>query len=263
MKHLDDPQTSPPARAALVTGAARNVGRAIALRLAADGLAVAVNSRSDRDAAQAVVDEIISAGGRAVVALADVCDQSAVEQVVADARRQLGPITVVVCNAAVRSSARFTEIEPDEWDATIRTALYGAYHCIRACVADMIDASFGRIVAISGDGPHQGMPGHAHVGAAKLGLEGLIRGISTELGGDGVTANVVSPGIVATERRSRSELDRARLEEQIANSLKDNPLGRAIEVDEIADVVAYLASPAAAFLSGQTVHVNGGGYHGY
>ncbi|QZH60908.1 SDR family oxidoreductase [Mycolicibacterium farcinogenes] len=250
-------------RTALVTGAGRNVGRAIALRLAGEGCAVAVNVRSDREAAEAVVAEITAAGGRAVAALADVAHRHAVESMIVDVREALGPVTVVVCNAAVRSSARFTEIEPEEWDTTIRTTLYGAYHCIRACVTDMIDAGFGRIIAISGDGPHQGMPGHAHVGAAKLGLEGLVRGLSTELGSHGITANTVSPGIVATTRRFHSELHRERLQQQIANSLKDNPLGRAIEVDEIADVVAYLASPAAAFLSGQTVHANGGGYHGY
>ncbi|MEE2059015.1 SDR family NAD(P)-dependent oxidoreductase [Rhodococcus artemisiae] len=250
-------------RAALVTGAARNVGRAIALRLAAEGARVVVNTRSDADAANSVVAEIEAAGGEAIVAVGDITDAQSVSSMVTDARNAVGPITIVVCNAAVRSSARIREIDIHEWDTTIRTTLYGAFYCVKTCLGDMTDEGFGRIIAISGDGPHQGMPGHAHVGAAKLGLEGLMRGLATELGPDGITVNTVSPGIVATTREFTSELHRERLQEQIATSLSGNPLGRAIEVDEIADLVTYLASPRARFVSGQTIHANGGGYHGY
>jgi len=250
-------------RAALVTGAARNVGRAIALRLASEGARVVVNARSDAEAAQSVVDEIEATGGKAVAALGDITDPEAVTSLVATARETVGPLTIVVCNAAIRSAARIREIEHEEWDATIKTTLYGAFYCVKACLDDMIDAGFGRVVAISGDGPHEGMAGHAHVGAAKFGLEGLMRGLATELGGHGITVNTVSPGIVATTRTFTSEVHRARLQEQIAASLGSNPLGRAIEATEIADLVAYLASPNARFISGQTVHANGGGYHGY
>ncbi|GAA2116232.1 SDR family NAD(P)-dependent oxidoreductase [Actinomadura alba] len=250
-------------RTALVTGAGRNTGRAIALRLARDGFDVAVNVRKDRAAAEEVAAEIESLGRRSHVAVANLGDPEAVHRMVSELRSELSAPGVVVLSAATRSSATFLELSAREWRETLDVTLDGAFYCLKACVEDMIADGFGRIVAISGDGPHQGMRGHTHVGAAKLGLEGLIRGVAVELGGLGVTANIVSPGIVDTVRVRRSEEHARRLKEEIDRVLSNSPLGRAVSVDEIAEAVSFLCRPSSGAVNAQTLHVNGGAYCGY
>jgi 3-oxoacyl-[acyl-carrier protein] reductase len=252
-------------KVALVTGAGRNTGRAIALAYADAGADVVVNVRTDRGEAEAVVKEIEARGRRAIAVAADVASLDAVEQMVGEARRSLGPVTILACSAAARSLTTIREMSPEEWDRVVRVTLYGTFHCVKATVEDMVDAGFGRIVALTADGAHEGLPGHSHVAASKFGVEGMMRSLCRELGPFGITANVISPSGMNTERRSTPEHSK-KLEElraAMGSSSSRSPLGRLPTVEEIADLCVYLSLPSTAFISGQTVHANGGTYFGY
>lgn len=241
-------------RTALVTGAGRNLGASIALALAGAGAAVACNARSRKDEVDAVVQTIEQRGGRAIAVLGDVADALAVNALVDEVHTRLGPVTILINNAAPRGERPIAEMSIEQWQAVVRPILDGAYHCIHACVGDMMAARWGRIIQILGVIAHQGQTKRAHLAAAKAGLVGLTRALAVELGPSGITVNAVSPGVLDTP--PPPGLDPAvRLQR-----VQRNPIPRLGEPAEVAGLCAYLAGPAGAFITGQSIGINGGEY---
>jgi 3-oxoacyl-[acyl-carrier protein] reductase len=240
-------------KVALVTGAGKNIGRAIALSLARDGATVVVNGRSDAAAIEAVAAEIRAAGGSAEAVLADVSDPDAVARLVA----QAGAVDILVCNAGLRRQTPFLEMSLAEWREILSVALDGAFILSRAVLPGMVERGGGSIVALSGISTHVGTPNRAHVSASKAGLEGLMRAIAVEFAPQGIRANCVAPGAVDTARGASAGAMPAGLgrEEGI-------PMRRKASVEEIASVVRMLAGPEGGYVTGQTIHVNGGSFLG-
>ncbi|MBM3644123.1 MAG: SDR family oxidoreductase [Alphaproteobacteria bacterium] len=239
-------------KTALVTGAGKNIGRAIALRLAADGAAVAVNGRSDRAAVLDTVRAIEAAGGRAVAAMGDVSKPDDAARVVAEAVAALGGVDILVSNAGLRRQTKFTDMGFEEWREILAVALDGAFLLCKAAVPSMIQRGGGAIVGISGISTHVGTKDRAHVSASKSGLEGLMRALAVELAPHGITANAVAPGAIDTARgASAGPAPANRVNRPI-------PLGRFGTVEEIAALVHHLVGPEGRFITGQTIHANGG-----
>lgn len=237
-------------KVALVTGAARNIGRSIALELAAAGAAVVVNTRTARGEAEAVVSEIRAAGGAAELCMADIADPGAVKDMVDAAVRRLGRIDILVLNASVRREMRFIDMSFEEWRSIMALTLDGSFHCIKACLPSMIAAGGGNIVTLGGDTALTGAANKAHSSAAKCGLMGLTRALARDLAEYGIRVNCVSPGHINTTRPAQRS---ARPE---AKGLI--PLARWGEPGEIAATVRFLCGPGAGYITGQTLHVNGG-----
>lgn len=241
-------------KVALVTGAGKNIGRAIALRLARDGAAVVVNGRSDRAAAEAVAGEIAAMGGRAMARLADVSDPRAVARMVEDAAAALGGIDIAVSNAGLRRQTPFLEMPLEEWREILSVALDGAFILARAVAPHMVRRGGGSIVGLSGISTHLGTPNRAHVSASKAGLEGLMRALAVELAPHGIRCNCVAPGTIDTARGATA----GALPDQLAGDAV--PLRRKGTADEIAAVVRLLVGPEGGYVTGQTIHVNGGAF---
>jgi len=241
-------------KVALVTGAGKNIGRAIALRLARDGAAVVVNGRSDRAAIEAVAGEITAMGGRAVAHLADVSDPEAVARMVESAVDALGGIDIAVSNAGLRRQTPFTEMSLAEWREILSVALDGAFILARAVVPQMIRRGGGAIVGLSGISTHVGTPNRAHVSASKAGLEGLMRALAVELAPHNIRCNSVAPGTIDTVRGASAGARPSTLSESTV------PLRRKGTVEEIAEVVRMLVGPEGGYITGQTIHVNGGAF---
>jgi len=240
-------------RVALVTGAGRNIGRAMARALAAGGAAVIVNVRSNRVEAEAVVDEIKAAGGNAVAALGDVADEKAVVAMVEGAAKQLGRIDYLINNAALRQEKSFEEMSFVEWREVLGVMLDGAFHCTKACLPYLKASGAGAVVNIGGLSAHTGSKHRAHVTTAKLGLVGFTRGLAHDLAPHRITVNLVAPGTIDTKRRADAV--------QPAHHLINNTLtgGRGAPED-VAAMVRFLCGPGARYVTGQTIHVNGGSY---
>ena len=240
-------------RVALVTGAGRNIGRAMAKALATGGAAIIVNVRSNKDEAEQVVAEIERDGGKAIAAVADVADEAAVPAMVADAARQLGRIDYLINNASLRQERTFEEMTFKEWRDVLAVTLDGAFHCAKACLPYLKASGAGAIVNIGGLSAHTGSKHRAHVTAAKLGLVGFTRGLAHDLAEDSVTVNLVAPGTIDTPRKTDAV--------QPAHHLINNTLtGRRGSPDEVAATVRFLCGPGARYITGQTIHVNGGAY---
>ncbi len=237
-------------KVALVTGAGRNIGRAIALTLAAGGATVAVNTRASRQDAEKVAQEIRDAGGKAQVCLADVADPGAVQAMVDEIIARFGRVDILVLNASVRKEVRFTEMTFEEWRTVMSISLDGSFHCIKACLPSMIEAGGGHIITLGGDTALSGAVGKVHSSAAKSGLAGMTRALARELAQHGIRVNCVSPGHINTTRPAHRS---AR-----PNPGSHIPIGRHGEPDEIAATVRFLCGPGAGFITGQTLHVNGG-----
>jgi 3-oxoacyl-[acyl-carrier protein] reductase len=241
-------------KVALVTGAGKNIGRAIALHLARDGATVVVNGRSDRAAVEAVAGEITALGGRAVAHLADVSDAGAVEEMAARAEAELGGIDIAVSNAGLRRQTPFLQMSLAEWREILSVALDGAFVLAQAVVPRMARRGGGSIVALSGISTHVGTPNRAHVSASKAGLEGLMRALAVELAPQGIRCNCVAPGAIDTVRGASAGAQPSTLRESGV------PLQRKGTVDEIAAMVRLLAGPEGGYVTGQTIHVNGGAF---
>jgi len=239
-------------KAALVTGAGRNIGRAIALALARDGAAVAVNGRSDAAAVEAVVGEIRAAGGTAVAVMADVAEIQQARGLVEQAAAALGGLDILVSNAGLRRQTAYLDISLAEWREIMSVALDGAFFLSQAAIPHMLKRGGGSIIAMSGMSNHVGTPNRAHVSASKAGLEGLMRSLAVEFGGRGIRANCIAPGSIETVRGASAGVRPATL------TLEGTPLGRRGAVEEIAAMVRLLAGPEGAYVTGQTIHVNGG-----
>jgi len=237
---------------AVVTGSARNIGRAIALGLAADGCSVMVTAVNDQGAADSVAEEIRALGVRAGTLLADVSTEQGAQGLVDAAVEMFGRVDILVSNAAIRREHPVTEVSYQEWREVLSVALDGAFLLSRACVPHMIKAGGGRIVAIGGSPSHIGTPNRTHVLSAKMGLVGLMHGLATELGQYNITANVVAPGHVDTTRGASAG--------SISSVATGRPIGRKALPDEIAAMVRYLCKEEGAYITGQTIHVNGGMY---
>lgn len=241
-------------KVALVTGAGKNIGRMVALTLARDGAAVMVNGRSDQAAVESVVAEITAAGGRAKGWMADASDEAAVAALVEATVAEFGGIDILVSNAGLRRQTPLLELSLAEWREIMSVALEGAFLLARAAVPSMIGRGGGAIVAMSGISNHVGTPNRCHVSASKAGLEGLMRSLAVELAPHRIRCNCVAPGAVDTRRGTSAGA--------MPSTLADDgiPLGRKATVEEIAGTVRYLAGPEGAYVTGQTLHVNGGLY---
>jgi len=246
-------------KTALVTGASRNIGRAIALAFAAEGADLVLNTRANRDELEAVAAECRKAGVRAVSVLADIADAAAVESMVEQGTAELGAIDVLVCNAAIRPHRAVTETSLDEWHHVLGVNLHSAFYLARAVVPAMKTRRRGSIIAIGGQSSLTGRPNTAAVTAAKTGLLGLVRALAAELGPLGIRANMVVPGLIDTERRYAEWYPEFRRSPPGAHDqLKEIPLGRLGRPEDIADACVFLASDASAYVTGDTIRVMGG-----
>jgi 3-oxoacyl-[acyl-carrier protein] reductase len=242
-------------RVAIVTGAGRNIGRAIALALAEAGAAVAVNGRSDSAAVDGVVAEIEAGGGKALAVMADVGDEAAVERMTAAVAGCFGRIDILVNNAAGRPEQKLEDITLADWRAVMATALDGAFLTVKAALPHLKKSGAGTIINIGGVSGHVGTRNRAHVVAAKAGLVGLTKALAHDLAEHAITANCVVPGLIGTERDPAAQLPHH-------HSVSRTLVGRLGAPEEIAAMVRFLAGPQARYVTGQALHVNGGVYLG-
>ena len=244
-------------KVALVTGAGRNIGRAIALALADAGAKVVVNVRASRDEGQAVVDEIAARGGDAMLVTADVTQRAEVDAMIAAVSKRFGRLDIIVNNAAIRHEAAFADLPYADWRATQAVCVDGAFHCTQAALPSLRDSGAGAVINIGGMTAHTGASMRAHVVTAKAALGGLTRALAHELAEFGITVNCVAPGMVDTLRKHASATVQPK-----HHADHEALLGRRGSVDEIASVVVWLAGPGGRFTTGQTRHINGGAYLG-
>ena len=231
-------------RVALVTGAGRNIGRAIALELAAAGAKLVLNARTSQREIDAVAAE---SGGLAV--LADVTEAAAVARMVEQAIARFGRIDILVNNAALRAVEPLDQIDLARWRQVTGVILDGAWNCVSSSLKFLVASDSGTSINIGGMSAHTGAAGRPHVVAAKAGLVGLTRALAHDLAPRGVTVNCVVPGLIETQRTSAS-----------AHGSKEGLLGRRGTPQEVAAAVRFLAGPGARYITGQTLHVNGGGF---
>lgn len=241
-------------KVALVTGGARNIGRAIARALAAGGAAVMVNARTSRAEAEQTVEMIRSAGGRAALHIADVTDAGAVSAMAEATIAEFGRLDLLVNNAAIRAETPFAGIRYADWQRVLATVLDGAFFCTQACLPHLARGGAGAVVNIGGMTAHTGATGRAHVVTAKAGLVGLTRALALDLAPQGVTVNCVVPGTIETVRGLRGAPERPVHRQGLP------PLGRRGEPEEVAAAVRFLCGPGARYITGQSLHVNGGGF---
>ena len=236
-------------KVALVTGSGRNIGRATILELARRGADVAVNARSNRDEAESVAAEARDLGVRAIATIADVAEQGQVYRMVADAISEFGRVDILVNNAGMRADKPFTEMTVEDWCQVNAVNMDGPFFACQAVVPGMIERGWGRIINVSGLNAFKGRPGWAHVCAGKMGALGLTRALAAELASHGILVNHIVPGA----------FDTTRVEGQSTPAPNPGiPVGRLGMPEEIAHTVAFLASDGAAYITGQTIHVNGG-----
>ncbi len=239
-------------KVALVTGSGRNIGRATVLQLAGEGGDVVVNVRSNQAEADAVVRDARALGVKALAVTADVARKDQVEALAAKALSEFGRVDILINNAAIRPHKPFMELTQEDWEAVRGVVLDGALYLTHAVIGSMVKNQYGRILFFTGDGAFTGGSGRAHVSAAKMGLVGMARALASEFAAHNIRVNVVSPGSIDT-RRDNPEWYQGR-----TPSAAGIPLGRQGKVDEIAATCLFLVSDDGGFITGQTVHVNGG-----
>jgi 3-oxoacyl-[acyl-carrier protein] reductase len=238
-------------KVALVTGGARNIGRAIARSLAAGGASVMVNAKTSRAEAEKTVEMI---GSNAAVHIADVTKPEAVQRLVEATVKRFGRLDFLVNNAAVRYETSFSSMKFEEWRQVLAIVLDGAFLCARAALPHMIGAGGGTIVNIGGQTGHRGAAERAHVITAKAGLAGMTKALALDLAPHKITVNCVVPGTIESQRGLPGVPDRP------AHRMTVPPIGRRGEPEEIAAMVRMLCGPDARYITGQAIHVNGGGY---
>lgn len=236
---------------ALVTGATRGIGRAIALELGKQGATV-VGTATSEDGAGKISAYLAEAGIKGKGVALNVCDVAQTDTVLADIAKEFGAITILANNAGITRDNLAMRMGDDEWDAVIDTNLKAVFRLSRGVMRGMMKARFGRIVNITSVVGYSGNAGQANYCAAKAGVAGMTRSLARELGSRNITVNCVAPGFIATD------MTHALTEEQKQAMLASIPLGRAGTPEDIAGAVGFLVSPAAAYVTGTTVHVNGG-----
>jgi 3-oxoacyl-[acyl-carrier protein] reductase len=244
-------------RVAVVTGAARGIGAAVARRLAADGMAVALLDLDDVGCT-AGAEEIAAGKGRAIGVRVNVSDADEVDQAVARVAAELGPPAVLVNNAGILRDNLLFKMTDDDWDAVLGVHLRGAFLMTRAVQSYMVDAGYGRIVSLSSSSA-LGNRGQANYSTAKAGLQGFTKTLAIELGRFGITANAIAPGFIETDMTAATaERVGMSFEDFKAAAVKGIPVGRVGQPEDVANVASFLASEQAGFVSGQVIYVAGG-----
>lgn len=236
-------------RSAFVTGASRNIGRAIALALASRGANVAIGARSLNDDAQDTARLVEAYGVQSLIVTADLSDAAAAGKAVQQCAETFGSLDILVNNAAIRSDDPIESISVEDWRRVTGSILDASFFVIQAALPFLKASDMASIVNIGGAAGHAGVAGRAHVAAAKAGIAGLTRGVAAELAGSGITVNCIAPGRIETQRAGHVPqhfIDRP------------TPLGRGGEPGEVAHLAAFLAGPGARYMTGQTLHLNGG-----
>ena len=242
-------------KVAIVTGAGRNIGRAIALALAEAGAWIVVSARSNRGEADAVAREIAARGGKALVHIGDVADAAAVKAMADAAIKQLGRIDILVNNAALRREKPFAEMSYAEWREILDVTLDGAFHCVKACLPALRKSGAGTVVNIGGLSAHTGAKDRAHVVTAKAGIIGFTRALAHDLADDGITVNCVVPGLIGTPRPKDKPEPAHHLVHRTITGERGRP-------EDVAAAVRFLCGPGARYITGQAIHSNGGAYLG-
>jgi NAD(P)-dependent dehydrogenase (short-subunit alcohol dehydrogenase family) len=244
-------------RVAIVTGAGSGIGRAIALRLAADGLTSAVLDLNG-EAAEKVAGEIVERGGEAVaLGGVDVSDRAQVDAAVAEVRTDVGPPLVLVNNAGVTGFKRFADITDEKWDRLMQVNHNGPFYCTQAVLPDMVAAGWGRIVNISSSSAQGGQPYMVHYVTSKAGLIGMTKALALELGPQGITVNTIPPGFIDTPMLRVSE-EKGLLGGSLEDNAEKTPVRRAGTPEDIAYACSFLVSEEAGYVTGQVIGVNGG-----
>ena len=241
-------------RVAVVTGAARNIGRAIALALSEAGAGIVVNALQDTEAAIAVAEDITASGGRAIPLIGDVTDEGCANSLAEAAIDTFGRIDILVSNAAIRRQQPFLEISLEDWHRVLAVPLDGAFLCAKACVPHMIEAGGGSIVTLGGTSAFVGTLNRVHVATAKAGLIGMTHALAVELAPHGIRVNCVAPGAIDTVRGASAG------PRPPSSTMDKVPAGRLGRPQEIAGMVRHLCLPDGAYITGQTIHVNGGAF---
>lgn len=239
-------------RVALVTGGSRGIGRAACLTLAAQGAAVAVHYRAQRAAAEEVVNQISASGGAAAAFQADMADGESINRMIEEAATRLGGIDILINNAGEMTDGAVARMNDDLWEQALTVNLTAAFRCTRAVIPGMKARGWGRIIYVSSQAAYTGSANHAHYAASKSGLLGLTYSLAKELGSDGITVNLVAPGRIMTDML----LERSAGREE--EWLKQTPLRRFGQPEEVAAAIAFLASDGASYITGANLHVNGG-----
>jgi 3-oxoacyl-[acyl-carrier protein] reductase len=236
-------------KVALITGGARNIGRSIALELASVGAAVAINTRKSVEDGESVVQDIRNRGGAAELYVADIADAAAAKGMVANVLKRFGHVDFLVLNASVRTEKPFLELSYEEWRTPLSITLDGAFYLAQACIPSMLEHGGGSIVTLGGMTSLSGARKRIHGSVAKHGLVGFTRGIAREFAEHGIRANCIAPGQMDTVRAAGRT---------VRNNDDAIPMKRKGAPEEIATTVRFLCSPAASYITGQTIHVNGG-----
>ena len=239
-------------KVALITGSVRRNGRAMALALAGDGAAIVVHARNSADEAHAVAREIEASGGRAMVHLADVADEAAVQGMIDAIVAKFGRLDILINNAANRNQVPLAELTLESWNEVMGVILGGAFLCSRAAIPHMIAGGGGTIINIGGLTGHTGAHDRAHVITAKAGLVGLTKALAVEFGAKGITVNCVVPGQIGGARSATSGIPAPK------PGGDENVVGRMGTFEEVAAMVRTLCLPTGDYITGQTIHVNGG-----
>ena len=242
-------------KVAIVTGAGRNIGRAIALTLAEGGASILVNARSNRLEAEAVAREIEATGGKALVHIGDVADAKSVHAMAETAVKQFGRIDILVNNAALRREKPFAEMSYADWREIMDVTLDGTFHCVKACLPALRKSGDGTIVNVGGLSAHTGAKNRAHVVTAKAGIVGFTRALAHDLADDGITVNCVVPGLIGTPRPKDRPEPAHHLTHGTITGVRGLP-------EDVAAAVRFLCGPGARYINGQAIHTNGGAYLG-
>ncbi len=241
-------------KVALVTGASRGIGRAIALALAKAGADVLVNYASSEEAAKEVVEEIKALGRKAVALKFDVSKYSEVAEAVKEGIEALGPIDILVNNAGIIKDALFIRLKETDLDKVLEVNLKGAFNCTRAVLQSMLKRRFGRIINVSSVTAFTGNAGQTNYVASKAGLIGFTKSLAREVAPRGVTVNAIAPGYIETDMTAKIP---EKIKEAIISQI---PMGRAGRPEEVAPAVVFLASEEASYITGTVIHINGGLY---